>query len=278
MSEFQIDPMPNSDTVRTQIADSLRQAFKAAGGAKEIEKMTGIPQRTLEAYARNETSIPGDRLLSITRAVTFLAPDSGIELLSQMTSLAFHQVALDKIGKAAVATLSEGAGKSKNVLEFLSRHGGKGVNTLVVTDTNEFVELPLYNVRLSAGEGDLVSDEAIIDTRAFRRSWIENVLRSTPAALKLAVAHGDSMEPTIHDGDLVMIDTRDAGPKREDIYVLRWGEDVLVKRLQRLPAGGFRVVSDNARYEPINLMPAQIQEYGVAVIGRVVWWAHTNTR
>lgn len=278
MSELQTDFAQNSDAVRTLIADSLRQAFKAVGGAKEIEKMTGIPQRTLEAYARNETSIPGDRLLSITRAVTFLAPDSGIELLAQMTSLAFHQIARDKNVKPREMTIPAGAGKGKNLLEFLSRQTGNDTKSVLLHDTDELVELPLYNVRLSAGEGDLVSDEAIVDTRAFRKSWIENVLRATPAALKLAVAHGDSMEPTIHDGDLVMIDTRDAGPKREDIYVLRWGEDVLVKRLQRLPVGGFRVVSDNARYEPINLMPAQIQEYGVAVIGRVVWWAHTNVR
>ena len=68
------------------------------------------------------------------------------------------------------------------------------------------------------------------------------------------------------------------------VLVIAWGnplrEDdaVMVKRLQRLPVGGFKVISDNPAYPAVTVLPAQAEDQKMAIVGRVVWWAHTNVR
>lgn len=91
-------------------------------------------------------------------------------------------------------------------------------------------------------------------------------LRADSAAMLRA--RGDSMEPTIADGDQIVIDERDraVGPTPA-IFVLRMGDLLLVKRVSRGPAG-FVVASDNPAYPPV------VAE-AIDVIGRVVWLSRT---
>jgi len=76
----------------------------------------------------------------------------------------------------------------------------------VVEDPDEiFVAVPLANVRPSMGGGAVVDAEpAPGRPYHFQKSWIKNGLRSNPADLRIMHVEGDSMMPTLNDGDIVL--------------------------------------------------------------------------
>jgi len=135
-----------------------------------------------------------------------------------------------------------------------------------------YVQIPLYDVRAGAGRGKFVETEHVIDALAFKEDWIRHELRASPADLRLINVSGDSMEPDLRAGDIILIDHTDATATREGIYVIRMDGALLVKQLQRLPGGLVRVVSRNPAYEPFTVPVAKLEApNGFAVIGRVVW-------
>lgn len=77
-------------------------------------------------------------------------------------------------------------------------------------------------------------------------------------------ATGDSMEPAIHDGDLVVLDRTSAEPTDGQTFVLRTGDGLIVKRLRRRGAV-WEITSDNPRYRPRGVAAEE------RVIGRVAW-------
>lgn len=133
---------------------------------------------------------------------------------------------------------------------------------------DEYVYLPLFNVRAAAGGGALVDTEQVLDVLAFKATWIRAELRANPASLYLIYVEGESMEPTLRPGDLILVDRSAA--IRDGIFVLRLDDGLLVKRLQRLPGNQVKVTSDNPAYEPFSIDLSKAPE-GLSIIGRVVW-------
>jgi len=144
-------------------------------------------------------------------------------------------------------------------------------------DENEYAYIPLYDVRAAAGHGAIVDSEQVIDSLCFKKEWIHNELRANPNDLYLIYVSGESMEPTLRPGDIILVDRRDTTVRRDGIYVLTMDNTLLVKRLQSLPGGKVRVMSDNPAYAPFDmdkgLLDAEFQDdaEGAGVIGRVVW-------
>jgi phage repressor protein C with HTH and peptisase S24 domain len=116
-----------------------------------------------------------------------------------------------------------------------------------------------------AGAGGLVEDdrnggEERIDPRVVARLGV------SPATLTMITAHGDSMEPLIHDGDALFVDMADRRlSSRPGIFVLRLDGALLVKRVARIGLE-VQVTSDNPDTPAI----APVRADRVAVIGRVV--------
>ena len=134
-----------------------------------------------------------------------------------------------------------------------------------------YIALPLYNdVRAAAGHGAVNGHEQADDALMFKEDWIRYELGAKAQDLCLIRVSGDSMEPTLRAGDVILIDHRACRPDREGIYIMRVGEMLLVKRLQALPGGKIRVTSDNPAFDPWTL---DLEEFGsdVKVVGRVVW-------
>ena len=135
-----------------------------------------------------------------------------------------------------------------------------------------YANIPLYDVRAAAGRGAAVDGEHVVDVLAFKEDWIRQELRASPADLRLIYVEGDSMEPDLRAGDIILIDHTDTAARREGIYVIRMDGALLVKQLQRLPGGIVKVISRNPAYEPYTVTTDQIEHpNGFAVIGRVVW-------
>lgn len=135
-----------------------------------------------------------------------------------------------------------------------------------------YIAIPLFNdVRAAAGHGALNGHlEKPDDALMFKADWIRFELGARPEDLNLIRVSGDSMEPTLRAGDVVLIDHRAQRPDREGIYILRVGDMLLVKRLQALPGGQVRVISDNPAFAPWEI---SIDKIGadMAILGRVVW-------
>lgn len=136
----------------------------------------------------------------------------------------------------------------------------------------EIVRLPLLDIRASAGPGAFVENEQPPDYLSVDVSVLRKIGRSGPDGLAVIQVSGDSMEPTLHDGDDLVIDRLDAaGRLRDGIYVLRLGEMLMVKRIAMHPAGrGFEVRSDNPAYTAWRDCGLE----DLSVIGRVVWRSH----
>lgn len=132
-----------------------------------------------------------------------------------------------------------------------------------------FILLPRYEVQAAAGGGAVVHSEQVVDHLAFKRDWIVHRLRRNPTALILIEAIGDSMETTISDGDLLLVDTSEGQLRDNAIYALSMDGALLVKRLQRRMSGAVVVKSDNDRYEPEELTASEAE--ALRIVGQVVW-------
>lgn len=121
-------------------------------------------------------------------------------------------------------------------------------------------------VGASAGPGSLADDE-YAESMGFAPKWLRR-LGADPANLSLIVVDGDSMAPTLGDGDDIMVDHSAATrPLRDGIYVLRMEDVLLVKRVAMGPSGKLTIRSDNPQYPDWEDVSAE----NVNIIGRVVW-------
>lgn len=138
-------------------------------------------------------------------------------------------------------------------------------------DPADYVALPLYEVQASAGGGIVPDTEQVVDFLYFKRAWVRTELRCAPDDLYLIYIDGESMEPTLRPGDVILVNHRDQSQTRDGIYVLRLDGALLVKRLQRLPGGVIKVTSDNLSYAPFEVATRDLEGEDMAIIGRVVW-------
>ena len=135
-------------------------------------------------------------------------------------------------------------------------------------DREEFGLVPLSAARLSAGGGAFVITENIRAYYAFRKEWLHRVT-SSPRQVILMVVEGDSMAPTICQGDTVLIDVgrRHIYPGR--IYALGIDDTIMIKRLDPMMDGSVRVISDSRADYP----PQIVDRRTLRVIGQVIWYA-----
>jgi phage repressor protein C with HTH and peptisase S24 domain len=135
---------------------------------------------------------------------------------------------------------------------------------------SDFVFVPKYDVKASAGHGSLIHSEQIVDHLAFKKSWIRLELGCAEKDLALITVKGDSMEPTLSPNDLILIDLRKNYVADNAVYVLQYDGALLVKRIQRLMNGSVIIKSDNPEYKVEELSADQAKKLNV--LGVVVWY------
>ena len=128
--------------------------------------------------------------------------------------------------------------------------------------------VPKLAIGASAGAGASVDGEAVEGEVAFDPKWLRE-LGADPRALSIIRVEGDSMAPTLDDGDDILVDGSDAAARlRDGIYVLRMDDVLMVKRVARAPGQGrISVISDNPHYRSWDDLPMA----SVQLVGRVVW-------
>ncbi|WP_072383715.1 S24 family peptidase [Novosphingobium sp. NDB2Meth1] len=138
------------------------------------------------------------------------------------------------------------------------------------TPVIQLVQIPVLDVEASAGHGALAGAESQAGQFGFDEKWLRKLTQAKPASLSIIKVVGDSMEPTLHDGDEVLVDVADDQSKlRDGIYVLRMDGALNVKRVAIEPQGRkISVVSDNSAYPSWQ----GLDRRSVNIVGRVLWF------
>lgn len=123
----------------------------------------------------------------------------------------------------------------------------------------------LINVlgRVAAGL-PLEAIENIIDTEE-----ISEEMARTGEYFGLQI-HGDSMEPRMYEGDIVIVRKQEDAESGEIVIAMVNGNDAVCKRLQKY-TGGISLISLNStKYEPMIYSNKDIEDMPVKIIGKVV--------
>nr|WP_279347133.1 S24 family peptidase [Govania unica] len=136
----------------------------------------------------------------------------------------------------------------------------------VLADQLDLVLVP--QIDMSYGLGATFIDEQLVKTNPvpFPRSWLELFSKSEPENMFFALAEGDSMEPTIMDRDIVLVDRTQHTIRGQDrMWAIAMGPLGMIKRVRALPDGTFKIISDNPRVPPEIACESELH-----VVGRVV--------
>lgn len=138
-------------------------------------------------------------------------------------------------------------------------------------DQQASITIPEYDVRVSAGDGFHIAEETQKDAWPFSRAYIEGELRLPLHQLVILEVIGDSMVPTLHSGDRVLVNMADTRISQPGVFVLWDGDGTVVKRLEMIPGSEpakLRRISDNPLHGDYEVLAEDTN-----IIGRVVWFA-----
>lgn len=131
-----------------------------------------------------------------------------------------------------------------------------------------FALVPRVDVRLSAGPGS-VPMESSLPPLAFRADWLRKKGVASRSTLRVIEVAGDSMEPYLMDGDVVLVDTGQADLVDGEVYALRVGDEVNIRRLFKRVGGSLLMKSDNPAFPDETVRPEKLDQ--LQVLGRVLW-------
>lgn len=209
----------------------------------------------------------------IAKRVNQAITESGLSMseIGRRLGISPQSVRAWKIGKAMpsldrLTDIARATGKSLAWIQ------GVEVSSNQVEGDEETVSIPLYDAAASAGNGLTSFDgDQIVKLVVVDRQWVRmNINCSSTRNLNLICVSGDSMDPTLRDGDVLFVDTGVTTFRSDSIYVARVNGELFVKRFQKLPNGRLMMISDNDRYKSFELSP----DDEVDLIGRVCFhWA-----
>lgn len=132
-------------------------------------------------------------------------------------------------------------------------------------DDPEMIELDEIDLRYGLG-GTYIDGPVSTEKRKFPKAWLRHVSGTAPEHLFWAMGDGESMEPTIRSGEVMLIDRSQIAPRSGDgIWAIAYGEITMVKRLRPRPDGSIDILSDNQVVPTVNAVDGEMH-----VIGRVV--------
>ncbi len=130
-------------------------------------------------------------------------------------------------------------------------------------------ETVTVNMASAADEDRGTWDATVTGHLAFHRSWLvrHNV---DPDRSSIITVSGKSMEPTLMEGDAILVDGSRDQPTEGRIYVVMlYGQGLVVKRAARDDQGEWEMVSDNPAWQAVP-WPED-----ATVLGEVCWASRT---
>lgn len=143
----------------------------------------------------------------------------------------------------------------------------------VIKKSDEHYEIPQFDTGGAMGGGLVLQDQpGVIQSWKVSPEWLRKNVKGYNSAKSLCIVtgFGDSMRPMFNPGDPLLVDISVNTVDFDSIYFFRVGNEGFIKRLQRIPGEGLRVLSANRdNYEPWTIKP----DMDFEVFGRVlkVW-------
>lgn len=135
-------------------------------------------------------------------------------------------------------------------------------------DHCEMVSIPMVGARLSAGTGSWEVGGNTVRHYNFPSTFL--LRKGNPQQMVVMKVDGDSMQPEIMDGDVVLIDQSKKEVRLGRIFAVGFEEAIYLKRIDMLP-GKILLKSVNPAYPPVEIdMQGQIGD-SFKVIGQVLW-------
>jgi len=107
-----------------------------------------------------------------------------------------------------------------------------------------FVDIPVYNVELSAGNGVAAGEVEVIEYYPISQKILDEHQLSSSEVGVLKIK-GQSMEKTLWHDDLVLVQTSIKRPISSKVFAVALDDELRVKRFSKQMTGSWRVISDN---------------------------------
>lgn len=143
-----------------------------------------------------------------------------------------------------------------------------GAQRVVAADLSTSYQIPKVTLRLQAGITGFQTEPDRRDggVQVIPRGWADRK-GYDPAHLLAIQVKGESMEPTLYEGDTVVINLADKTPQDNAVFAVNYGGEAVVKRMSR-DAGSWWLMSDNADQRKFYRRLCKGDE--CIIIGRVV--------
>lgn len=173
------------------------------------------------------------------------------------------------VSQPAISDIINGKTRDpKNILEIATALGvdpnwlktGEGVRdtSLVVSEPSAEYKVKVDHLSVSAiagynGFSNADYPDVIRSIYFSEMGLLEIIGRRTSEGIYLINIPTDSMAPTINKGDVAFVDVKINSYVGEGIYVFDLNGETYIKRLQRIPTGVIRAISDNPLYPPFDI-------------------------
>nr|WP_321511189.1 S24 family peptidase [uncultured Celeribacter sp.] len=230
------------DEYRSALGRRIEQAVSKAKNKGDVAYCAGISTEQLNKWIKGNVKVPAD----------------GLRAISMYTNVDFSWLVTGE--SEANSTLDEGKDRASS-RQLTAEATGRGM-----------INLPLYSVEASAGHGSLPATEEVLDQVAFQESFLRD-LGAHPFKCSIIWAKGDSMQPTIPDGSILIVDLSQNEINNGCLYVFNVDGDLLVKRARRKLDSSIELISDNNLYATETVSKSDLDQ--LRVIGRVVYFCRT---
>ena len=188
------------------------------------------------------------------------------------------------VGVSKTTQFNYEAGDRSPDARYLRRAAALGMDlTLVITGRRDesgadrYVRVPALPDPATSGAASAHESSASYEAGqevsglCFGREWLTQRLLE-PTRLSVVTVRGAAMAGVLSEGDQVLVDQRDVLPRSGYAYVLRQGDELLVRYCQMLPGRVLRVTSANAAFASYDVDLSESP--GIEIVGRVVASLH----
>lgn len=139
----------------------------------------------------------------------------------------------------------------------------------IILPDEDCLTIDHIGIHPSCGKGTDVFYDPEISPIQIGINLIKNFFKvSHPANLKTFTASGDSMNPIIEHGDLILVDTGDTDFTNGGVFLITIDNSWFIKRLRQKITGELDIISDNDKY-PIETLSLDTFKQ-VSIKGRVI--------
>jgi phage repressor protein C with HTH and peptisase S24 domain len=204
-----------------------------------------------------------------------LLDTTGLSQAALGRKIGISQAAVGKIatgqvyGSTHLSSIARALGTTAEYLTDLTDDPSEGAlptpTPQMLAEQLDVVQVAQIDLKFGMGGGAMYDAPVEAETMSFSRNWIRQFTSAPPEQLFFARGAGDSMFPTIGDGDVVLIDGSQKAPTMSDqIWAVTQYGHGMIKRL-RPTAEGYKILSDNPN------VPADTAIDGsMTIVGRVI--------